>query len=173
VSLYYRGLFHIQTQKIGQDLFFTPLYHSIPPYPTTLLHYSIVLYDSIAMDLDQIDDILLLLAAREQQQKRRVQTGQPGQEYIRELLDSGHPARIFHVLRMQLATFYTLRDWLAINTDLKGSNVTSNQRVRGWGKEVSIEEKLIIFIHITSKGASIRDTAERFSRSKDTISKLV
>ncbi len=86
------------------------------------------------MDLDQIDDILLLLAAREQQQKRRVQTGQPGQEYIRELLDSGHPARIFHLLRMQLATFYTLRDWLAINTDLKGSNVRSNQRVRGWGE---------------------------------------
>jgi hypothetical protein len=75
------------------------------------------------MDLDQIGDILLLLASREQQQKRRVQTGQSGPEYIKELLDSGHPARIFHVLRMQLATIYTLRDWLVINTDLKGSTV--------------------------------------------------
>jgi hypothetical protein len=37
------------------------------------------------MDLDQIDDILLLLAAREQQQKRRVQTGQLGQEYIKDV----------------------------------------------------------------------------------------
>ena len=86
------------------------------------------------MDLDQIDDILLLLAAREQQQKRRVQTGQTGQEYIQELLDSGHPVRVFHVLRMQLATFYTLCDWLAINTDLKGSPITSNQPIRGHGK---------------------------------------
>jgi hypothetical protein len=126
------------------------------------------------MDLDQIDDVLfLLLSSREQQQKRRVQTGQSGQEYIKELLDSGHPARILHMLCMQLATFYTLRDWLAINTDLKGNNIISNQRVRGWGKEVSIEEKLMIFIYITSKGASIRDTAERFSRAKDTISGLV
>jgi hypothetical protein len=124
------------------------------------------------MDLDQIDDILflLLLESREQQQRLPVQTGQPGQEYIRELLGSGHPVRILHMLRMQLATFYTLRDWLAINTDLKGSSVISNQRIRGLGKEVSIEEKLIIFIYITSKGTSIRDAAERFSRSKATIS---
>ena len=77
------------------------------------------------------------------------------------------------MLRMQLATFYTLRDWLAMNTDLKGGNVMANQRIRGVGKEVSIEEKLMIFLYITSKGASIRDTAERFSRSKDTISRLV
>jgi hypothetical protein len=124
------------------------------------------------MDLDQVDDIIfLLLASREQQQKRRVQTGQPGHEYIKELLDSGHPERILHVLRMQLATFYTLCDWLAMNTDLKGSNITSNQRLRGYGNQVSIEEKLMIFIHITSKGASIRDTAERFSRAKNTITK--
>jgi hypothetical protein len=125
------------------------------------------------MDLDQIDDILLLLAAREQQQKRRVQTGQSGQEYIQELLDSSHPVRVFHVLRMQLATFYTLRDWLVINADLKGSPITSNQRVRGDAKQVSIEEKLVIFLYITSKGASIRDAAERFSRANGTISRLV
>jgi hypothetical protein len=122
------------------------------------------------MDFDQIDDILFLLLAREQQQKLPVQTGQSGQEYIKELLDSGHPVRILYMLCIQLATFYALRDWLAINTDLKGGNVISNQRIRGVGKEVSIEEKLIIFIYITLKGTSIRDTIERFSRSKATIS---
>ena len=80
------------------------------------------------MDLDQIDDILflLLLESREQQQRLPVQTGQSGQEYIRELLDSSHPVRILYMLRMQLATFNTLCDWLAINTDLKGSNMISN-----------------------------------------------
>ena len=126
------------------------------------------------MDLDQVDDIIFsLLASSKQPQKRRVQTGQPADEYIKELLDSGHPERILNVLRMQLATFNALCDWLAINTDLKGSRITSSQRARGLGNEVSIEEKLMIFIHITSRPASIRDTIERFSRSKNTISRSV
>jgi hypothetical protein len=129
------------------------------------------------MDLDQVDDIIfsLLLDSSddEPQPKRRVRTGQPGDEYLKELLDSGHPERILNVLRMQLATFNTLCDWLAINTDLKGSRIISNQRVRGIVKEVSIEEKLMIFIHITSRPASIRDTTERLSRAQDTVSRSV
>jgi hypothetical protein len=63
------------------------------------------------MDLDTSDNILLLLAYRrhqEQQERRRMRTGQSGQEYIKELLDSAHPERVYHVLRMQLATFYAL-----------------------------------------------------------------
>ena len=74
---------------------------------------------------------------------------------------------------MQLATFYTLCDWLVVNADLKGNYIALNQLIRGQGKQVSIEEKVIIFIYITSKAASIRDTAERFSRAKNTITKLV
>jgi uncharacterized protein (DUF2267 family) len=42
--------------------------------------------------------------------------GLSGHEYIAELLDSGHSKRIHEVLRMQAATFYTLRDWLLANT---------------------------------------------------------
>jgi len=63
---------------------------------------------------------------------------------------------------MQLDTFYTLRDWLLANTDLKSNNVTYNQRIRGGEKEVLIEEKLIIFIYIISRAASNRDTCKRF-----------
>ena len=74
---------------------------------------------------------------------------------------------------MQLDTFYALRDWLLANTDLKGNNVTYNQRIRGGEKEVSIEEKLMIFIYIISRAASNRDTCERFSRSGRTISRYV
>jgi hypothetical protein len=128
------------------------------------------------MDLDQVDDVIFLLlldSSDEEQPKRCVQTGQSGDEYIKELLDSSHPERILNVLRMQLATFDTLCDWLAINTDIKGSRITSSQRGRGLGKEGSIEEKLIVFLHIASKHASVRDTLERLPRSKRTISKSV
>ena len=54
------------------------------------------------MDLDQIDDILLLLLleSREQQQRLPVQTGQLGQEYIKELLDSSHLVQILYMLRI-------------------------------------------------------------------------
>jgi hypothetical protein len=94
-------------------------------------------------------------------------------EYIKELLDSAHPERVHHILRMQLATFYSLRDWLYTNTDLKGDNIVHSQRIRGHGKQVSIEEKLAIFIYISSRGASNRDTGERFSRGGRTISRYV
>jgi hypothetical protein len=125
------------------------------------------------MDLNKaVDDIifsLLLDSSDDEQPKRCVQTGQSGDEYIKELLDSSHPERILNVLRMQLATFYTLCDWLVI----KGGRITSSQRGRGLGKEGSIEEKLIVFLHIASKHASVRDTLERLPRSKRTISKSV
>jgi hypothetical protein len=59
---------------------------------------------------------------------------------------------------MQLNTFYTLRDWLLANTQLKHS------------KHIAVEEKLLIFLHITTRPASNRDTQERFSHSAYTIS---
>jgi hypothetical protein len=63
---------------------------------------------------------------------------------------------------MQLVTFNTLCDWLAINTDLKGSRIAFGQRVRGIGKEVSIEEKLMIFFK-----ALENPPPARFLRLKD------
>jgi hypothetical protein len=78
-------------------------------------------------DFDLEDEFFLLLAQRELQRQehcRRIQTGQSEQEYIRELLDSAHAERVYHVLGMQLDTFYALRDWLIANTDLKGDNIT-------------------------------------------------
>jgi hypothetical protein len=121
------------------------------------------------MDIDDFDELLLLLAYERGQQGQRTYTGQSGHDYIKELLESAHPERVHHVLRMQLDTFYTLRDWLVINTDLKGYNITQNQRIRGSGRQTSVEEKLAIFIYIVSRGASIRDTSERFSKGKNTI----
>jgi hypothetical protein len=71
---------------------------------------------------------------------------------------------------MRLATFYSLRDWLLEYTNLRGDNITQNRRIRELGKQVLIEQKLIIFIYIISRVASYRDTTERFSRSSNTIS---
>jgi hypothetical protein len=63
---------------------------------------------------------------------------------------------------MQLATFYALRDWLHTNTDLKGDNIIHNQRTKGYGRQVSIKEKLAIFIYISSCEALNRDASKRF-----------
>ncbi|KAK9239361.1 hypothetical protein V1525DRAFT_48672 [Lipomyces kononenkoae] len=121
------------------------------------------------MDLDEIEDLLFILAYSRHREHRRIQTGQPGQDYIKELLDSAHPERIHQVLRMQVATFYTLRDWLVANTDLKGDNIIHNRRRRGHGMQVSIEEKLVIFIYISSRGASHRDASSRNLPSNCTL----
>jgi hypothetical protein len=85
-------------------------------------------------------------------------TAMPGSKYVDELLNSKHPDRIQQVLRMQLSTFYALRDWLLANTHLKSS------------KHMAVEEKLLIFLHLTTRPASNRDTQERFSHSGQTIS---
>ena len=51
------------------------------------------------MDFDDIDDARFLLLAnqlvQESQEPLRVRTGQSGHEYMAQLLDSGHPKRIY------------------------------------------------------------------------------
>jgi hypothetical protein len=86
-------------------------------------------------------------------------TGQSGHDYIHELLGCKSQERIRRALRMNYKTFHTLRDWLVKNIALKAT------------KYMTIEEKLAIFLHIVSRPASNRDTAERFSHSGYTITK--
>jgi hypothetical protein len=71
-----------------------------------------------------------------QGEKKSWDTALPGNTYVKELLNSNHPKRIQAVLRMQLNTFCALRDWLLANTNLKDS------------KTITVEEKLVIFLHI-------------------------
>jgi hypothetical protein len=73
-----------------------------------------------------------------QRKKKRWDTALPGEKYVKKLLNSNHPKRIQAALRMKLNTFYALRDWLLANTNLKDS------------KTITVEEKLIIFLHITT-----------------------
>lgn len=87
-----------------------------------------------------------------------MRTGLPGGVYIQELLDSDNQERIKQVLRMTKPTFFALRDWLVHHTELRKGDMT-------------VEEKLAIFLHITSRPASNRDTQERFSHSGETVSR--
>src|SRR5271168_1658530 len=83
-----------------------------------------------------------------QGRKNRWDTALLGYEYVNELLNSNHPNRIQSVLHMQLNTFYTLQDWLLANTHLKAL------------KGITVEEKLVIFLYITTRPASNQDTQE-------------
>jgi hypothetical protein len=134
----------------------------LPSHPVTTL------YDNMDSG-DLNDELLLLYSYYKYPNAQSIRTGQSGQEYLLELLHSGHPERIHHVLRMSLDTFYSLRDWLLANTRLEGDLIDSNWRKAGASNRVSIEEKLAIFIYIVSRPASSRDTAERFSRALHTI----
>jgi hypothetical protein len=77
---------------------------------------------------------------------------------VNDLLNYGNSTRIHNQLRMQLETFFQLRDWLVANTELQSSRATS------------VEVKLIIFIYITSNGASNRAAQKRFNRGARSIS---
>ena len=96
---------------------------------------------------------LLLLLLLQEPQRQRIPSNRQwsGQEVADNLLNCGSATRIHSQLQMQLNTFFQLRDWLVINTDLKSSLY------------ISIKEKLLIFIFITSIGASNRATQERFN----------
>lgn len=103
----------------------------------------------------------VLLAYKEENQPHYYK-GLSGRDYVRELLNCGNQKRCYEVLRMSLATFQALVLWLSTNTELRGSRKQAG---------IQIEEKLMIFLHIISRGASNRDTAERFSCSNYAISK--
>ena len=80
-----------------------------------------------------------------------------GQDYIDELLATGHQRRCFEVLRMERETFFALRDWLIVYTSLKPTRLL-------------VEEKLAMFLHTVSRAASNRDVQERFQHSGSTVS---
>jgi len=105
--------------------------------------------------------LLLLLQRRHRHPRIPSNRGWTGQEVVDNLLNCGSPTRIHNQLRMQLDTFFQLRDWLLINTRLKSS------------RYISIEEKLLIFIYIASTSASNRAAQERFNRSARVVSLYV
>jgi hypothetical protein len=116
---------------------------------------------------DDIPPLLpLLLLALFQRRPRTTNRRWTGQEVVDDLLNCGNPTRIHNQLRMELGTFFQLRDWLVLNTALKDSSPESS-------RFVSVEEKLLIFVYIASTGASNRATQERFNRAPSMISRYI
>jgi hypothetical protein len=116
---------------------------------------------------DLIDDALLaivfmLLKEEPQDESKPRQSrgisGVDGHRRLQSLLNCGSNERIKAAFRMSKDTFFGLRDWLINHTHLKGS------------KHISVEMKLAIFIHITTRPASQRDTMEHYSIGSRVIS---
>ena len=108
-----------------------------------------------------IQEAVLAVLAYKERKSQPYHTGLRGRDYVQELLNCGNQKRCFEVLRMSLSTFQALVNWLGINTELKSSRKQTGPQ---------IEEKVMIFLYIISRGASSRDTTERFSYSRRAIS---
>jgi hypothetical protein len=109
-----------------------------------------------------IEEAIVAVLARKKRENQLYHTGLRGRDYVRELLNCGNQRRCFEVLRMSLTTFQALVYWLVMNTELKSSRKQAG---------IQVEEKVMIFLYIISRGASNRDTAERFSHSNHSISR--
>jgi hypothetical protein len=132
-------------------------------------HHPTIIGNIEAIDNNHLYLLLLVLLAR--RRRRILVTPQPtnrqwtGQQIVDNLLNCENNRRIYSQLRMKLDTFYRLRDWLLLYTELKSS-------IYG-GRSISIEEKLVTFIFITGGNASNPAAQERFNRSGSTISKYI
>jgi len=82
-----------------------------------------------------------------------------GRAYVQELLDSTNPHRFSDVIGMPKHVFLKLMELLMDHGSFTDS------------RHIEMEEKLAIFLWLGRTNDSIREIAERFQRSKDTISR--
>ena len=82
-----------------------------------------------------------------------------GLDYVKKLLSE--PEYFFNATRLNISTFLQLKDWLI------QKNTLAPERVYAWS--LSLEEKLVMFLWMVARGASIRDTRDRFRHSHETI----
>ncbi|OJD21052.1 hypothetical protein ACJ73_07609 [Blastomyces percursus] len=86
-----------------------------------------------------------------------------GMNLTADLLDpDSHEQRLRNMTRMRPDTFMDLIDWLRDYTTI--TEPTDPHAIH-------IEQKLLIFLYITTQGVAYRSTAEMFHHSTDTISK--
>ena len=83
-----------------------------------------------------------------------------GSAWVNELL-KGHHSRIYSTLRVQKHVFKKLVETLRLDGNANDS------------KRVKLEEQVAIFLYISATGLPIRQAAERFQRSYDTIHRFV
>jgi hypothetical protein len=116
--------------------------------------------DTFDIDLLNIIPLIILgVAQSSAHAKTPMNTGLPGGDYLRELLDSGNSKRIYRILRMKKETFTSLCSWLQINGGLENT------------RNVLVEEQVAIFLWIINFNTSMSIVAERFQHSTETISR--
>jgi hypothetical protein len=135
----------------------------MPENPETLLLID-QFNDSDDELIEEIIPFVIVTVAQASQSIECIRPFSSNNLYVNELLTTAHPQRCWDVLRMTIETFYALRDWLLANTLLKSSRKEAG---------VSIEEKIVIFLYITTHGTSVREACERLSYSPSTISRSV
>jgi hypothetical protein len=108
-----------------------------------------------------INDIILLAAA-EQARRREASSSPkpfaPTRRPLQEWLDS--PVLLFNATGLQLPTLERLCTWLREHTGIENAN-----------SKMTLEEKVLIFLHVCRKGAGLRETQIAFNHSTDTISR--
>jgi hypothetical protein len=112
---------------------------------------------------DLIDDALLVIVLQliqevDKPRPSRKNRRDEGQRRLQDLLDCDNNNRIKAALRMRIDIFYGLRNWLVKYSNLKA------------GKHVSVEMKIAIFLHITTRPASQRDTMEQYGAGSKVVS---
>jgi hypothetical protein len=139
-------------------------------HPT--LHSTLLLtlqYTTMDNNDDFVDDLIIQASIeairtvvesfpQQSEPVRSTETMLSGHDYVQELLLYGSRTRILQVLRMELSTFWSLRDWLVAHTPLRNSRI-------------QVEEKLLIFLFIVTRPASNRDAQERFAVGPGTVSR--
>jgi hypothetical protein len=135
----------------------------LPPLPS--LAMDIEFDDTDDEFIEEIVPFIIATVAQSSQNTERIRSLLlPGKAYVNELLATANSQRCKEVLRMRVETFSALRDWLLVHTSLKSSRQKEG---------VSIEEKIVIFLYIVTRGASNRECCERFCYSGRTVSRLV
>lgn len=119
-------------------------------------------FENSDLNYDLLEDIIpaiIIGAVQARPENTPRNTGQPGKDYLHELLQCGSLKRIYEVLRMEKETFLKLCDWLEYNTALQSS------------RYMSIQEQVAMFLWTINYSASNRQVMERFQHSGETISR--
>jgi hypothetical protein len=110
------------------------------------------------MDNDFFDNFILPAIVLEVEgEKKARHTGQPGSEYIQEVMDNESESRFLEVARMSKDCFWKLHDELKAHGDLQSN------------KHICAVQKIFIYIAAIT-GHSNREIQERYQHSGDTIS---
>lgn len=109
-----------------------------------------------------IDDIVLLAVAVQYRRHQASSSSPKPFALTRRPLDEWlkHPVLLFNAIGIHLPTFERLCAWLRAHTSIENAN-----------SKMTLEEKVLIFLHICRHGVGFRESQIVFNHSTDTISR--